>query len=75
MERGISTYLIWSTSLIAVNEEPAEGQNTDTVLIPSCCSEDKVLLLLENFNKVHFSFVFQNSKWEAIMQSLNHSLS
>lgn len=46
-----------------------------TILIPACCNPDTALPLLENCNKVHFSFVFLNSKQEAIMQYLNDGLS
>lgn len=46
MEKGISMYLIWSSSLVTVNEEPAESQNIDTILIPPCCNQNKALPLL-----------------------------
>lgn len=46
MEKGISMYLICSSSLITVNEESAENQNIDTILIPPCCNQNKALPLL-----------------------------
>lgn len=74
-ERSIRMYLICSISLITVDEGPAEGQNTDAPFILPCRNQDKVLPLLKDCNKAHFSFVFLNSKQEAIRQYLKHGFS